>query len=204
MYWNNPHAMKRGTAVTFEGQQSPQPNQLVLNRQLNYPAIWNGGVISLRFQGASLVNPTAEWWSPIFDLRPDLPFESQSDQSSVPVYRSETGDYGSLWVSFSGMRTNLDADGPITVGMQVGAQQAASPIDPSRIGIIDDPVNVTANFTGDDNPEVGDPLDTALFKFSPATDVDPVRYWQVRFSFRWRRTFAAGSILPIQVQSAFY
>lgn len=199
MYWNNPHSMKRGTATTFEGQQSPQPNQLVLNRQLNYPAFWDGGQVSLRLSG--LTNPTAFWWSPIFDLRPDLPFQSQSDQASVPVYRSKTGDWGSLWIMFDGIDESVDGR-VLAQGLTVTVQEAVSPIDPSRLRIIEDPVNVTQDFSTNQDLNPTQQSTGTLFKFSPATNVDPIRYWQVRFNFSWNRTFTTNR--TYRVQSAYY
>ena len=148
MYWDRPTYFPKSNTGGGEIQLPPK-NQLVANRQQNSAGVWNGNQVSL--QTSPLTNPTAEWRSPVFDLRPDLPFLSQGDQSATPVYRSRTGDWGSLWVMVDGLSQAYPAGGIIygTAGLKVEYQENVSPIDPTLTRRVNDPINITSEFAFD-------------------------------------------------------
>lgn len=200
MFFQNPgFAPASSQLAANERLADPKkPNPLVVNRQQNTAGLWSGGLVSLNV--APLTNPTAQWDSPIFDTRPDLPFKSQGLQEATPVYRSKTGDWGSLWVQVEGLNQIYGVPGgggksPQT-GLQVTYDERCSPNDPSRVQVILDPVNITTQFA-----TLGTKQAT-LLQFKPSTDVDPVRYWQVRIFFDWIQTFTVAPVL--RVSAAYY
>ena len=177
----------------------PPQNPLVLNRQNNTAGLWNGGNVTLMASG--LVNPTAQWRSPIFDLRPDLPFLSQGNVEATPIYRSRTGDWGSLWMMVDGLNQNFGG-GVGFAGLNVRYQERVSPLDPTLVRTVNDLIDITSEFAVDTSKPLAQQQQSALLQFKPSTDVDPVRYWQVIVEFEWSFTFT----LPVQlrVQSSYY
>lgn len=195
MFYQNPGFVPPGTQLAANDQlaEPRKPNPLVVNRQKNTAGQWYGGLVSLNC--SALTNPVAQWDSPIFDTRPDLPFKSQGIQEGTPVYRSKTGDWGSLWVQVEGLNQTYGILSPQT-GLQVTYDERTSPIDPSRVQIILDPINITANFAS-----LGAKQAT-LLQFKPSTNVDPVRFWQVRIFFNWTAVFTVAPVL--RISSAYY
>lgn len=205
MIWNYPYGTNRTT--TAGAQQPPHSmqgsgrpvNELVLNRQQNTAGLWNGGIVTLK--AAPLVDPTAQWVSPIFDLRPDLPFLSQGDVEATPVYRSRTGDWGSLWVLIEGLNQNFGG-GLGFAGLQVRYQELASPLNPTLVRKVTNPVDITGQFAVGGSVAEGTQREATLLQFKPTGDVDPVRYWQIKILFNWAFTFT--STVQLRVQSSYY
>ena len=208
MFWNNAGAMPQGFATTLEGRQSAKPNELVLNRHQNQAGYWNGGYSVIR--GNRLAKPAVSWASPVFDLRPDLPYLNQTGQrQGVPVFRSKTGDWGSLWVVVEGLNINY---GGITAssGLKVQYQEAMNPVDPSRVALCAVPQDISTLFAP--NTEVlpaGGQLDgftfqrAACLQFKPNSgSVDPIRFWQVNIYFDWDRTFT--ETVQLQLSASLY
>ena len=204
MIWNYPYGTNRTTTA---GGQSPQGgggssrpiNELVLNRQQNTAGLWNGGIVTLK--ASPLANPSATWISPIFDLRPDLPFLSQGEVEATPVYRSKTGDWGSLWILVEGLNQNFGG-GLGFAGLQVEYQELASPVDPTLVRKVMNPANITSQFAVGGSVSAGTQREATLLQFKPTTDVDPVRYWQVKILFNWAFTFTKP--VQLRVQSSYY
>lgn len=203
MYWNRPQMFppnKAGGQVP----QNPPTNKLVENRQQNTAGLWNGGQVTVLAN--PVVNPIAEWRSPIFDLRPDLPFLSQGEAEATPVYRSKTGDWGSLWVMVDGLSQTYGGGALFgTSGLRVTYQEQASPIDPSLTRRVNDLIDITPEFAF--NPALiatNQQQQSALLQFKPTSDVDPVRYWQVIMYFTWTQDFSAGYAPQLRVQASYY
>lgn len=199
MYWNRPHLVPPSMGGSATNIPPPKQNPLVENRQNNTAGLWNGGNTTLRTSG--LVNPSAEWRSPIFDLRPDLPFLSQGEAEATPIYRSRTGDWGSLWVLVGGLDKNFGG-GVGFAGLQVRYQERVSPIDPTLAQNVNDKIDITGEFAVDMTQPANERQQSALLQFKPSTDVDPVRYWQVVIYFDW--TFTYTSPVQLNVQASYY
>ena len=202
MYWNRPQLVpfNAGSGGGAGSQpQPPPPNPLVLNRQNNTAGLWNGGNITLTPSG--LTNPTATWRSPTFDLRPDLPFLSQGNAESTPVYRSKTGDWGSLWLLVDGLDQNFGGGFGFT-GLKVTYQERVSPIDPTLVRNVNDPIDITGEFAVNSTLPASERQQGALLQFKPTNDVDPVRYWQVVLRFEWSVTFT--NPVQLRIQASYY
>lgn len=204
MYWNYPY----GTSHTGSGTPLPEEphsvntkpqNELVANRQQNQAGLWNGGSVLL--SSSPLASPVAEWRSPVFDLRPDLPFLSQGESSSVPVYRSKTGDWGSLWVLIEGLNEQFGAWFGFS-NLTVEMQEFSSPIDPTLVRSTTNPVNITAEFSVDLLQPAAKQKQATLLQLKATNDVDPIRYWQARIYFSWN--IIATVPVQLRVQSAYF
>jgi len=204
MHWNYPYGSNNGSNFGGKPQEpnsapSKPKNELVANRQQNQAGIWNGGSIVLASSPLSF--PTAEWRSPTFDLRPDLPYLSQGDESSTPVYRSKTGDWGSLWVLIEGLNEQFGSwygFSAITVKMQ----EFSSPIDPTLIRSTTNPVDITSQFAVDLSQPVARQQQATQLQLKATNDVDPIRYWQVRLYFSWN--IVATVPIQLRIQSAYF
>jgi len=201
MHWNFPYGGKTAGYNNGVEPSAPQKplNELVANRQKNQAGMWNGGTITLL--SSPLNFPTAEWNSPTFDLRPDLPYLSQGDSSSTPVYRSKTGDWGSLWVIVEGLNKQFGAWYGFSA-LTVKMQEFASPIDPTRLVAINNPVEITGEFATDIAQPLARQKQGTMLQFKATNDVDPIRYWQVRMYFSWN--IIATTPIQLQIQSAYY
>ena len=205
MHWNYPYGTNRGLNTVGGSPNGNQhhetriENPLVANRQQNTAGLWNGGQVT--GHTSNLVNPTGEWRSPIFDLRPDLPFLSQGIAEASPVYRSKTGDWGSLWVLIDGLNQNFGG-GLGFAGLRVRYQEKASPIDPTLIRNVNDPIDITGEFAVNTTLPFAEQQQGALLQFKPTSDVDPVRYWQVVIYFDWSFTFTKN--VQLRAQSSYY
>lgn len=203
MHWNYPYGTSRSGSGTplpepHSVQQKPQ-NELVENRQQNQAGIWNGGNVLL--SSSPLSFPTAQWDSPVFDLRPDLPYLSQGDSSSTPVYRSKTGDWGSLWVLIEGLNEQFGAWYGFSA-LTVSMQEFASPIDPTLVRSTTNPVDITSQFAVDLSQPVARQQQASLLQLKATNDVDPIRYWQVKLYFSWN--IIATTPIQLRVQSAYF
>lgn len=199
MYWNRPQLVPPSMGGSATNIPPPKQNPLVENRQNNTAGLWNGGVTTLRTD--SKTNPKAQWRSPIFDLRPDLPFLSQGRVEATPIYRSRTGDWGSLWVLVDGLDKNFGG-GVGFAGLQVTYQEKVSPIDPSLTRNVNDKIDITGEFAVNMGAPETERQQGALLQFKPSTDVDPVRYWQVVIYFDWTFTFLND--VQLSVQASYY
>jgi len=199
MYWNRPQLVPPSAGGGATNIPPPPQNELVANRQNNTAGLWNGGNITLATN--SLANPTATWRSPVFDLRPDLPFLSQGTREATPIYRSKTGDWGSLWVVVDGLNQNFGGAYGFA-GLTVKYQERVSPIDPTIVKNVNDPIDITGEFAVDTSLPVAKQQQGALLQFKPTSDVDPVRYWQIVLYFDWTYTFTVP--IQLRVQSAYY
>ena len=211
MHWNFPYGTNSGSnsggqppttvaqAIAQQIEPSRKINELVANRQQNQAGIWNGGSITL--SSSPLTLPTAQWDSPTFDLRPDLPYLSQGDKSSTPVYRSRTGDWGSLWVLIEGLNQQFGAWYGFS-GLRVLMQEFTSPIDPTLVRAINDPVDITSEFSVDITQPIARQKQATLLQLKATNDVDPIRYYQVRLYFSWN--IIATVPIQLRVQSAYF
>lgn len=203
MYWNYPYGKNSSGSGTPlpEPHSTPQKpkNELVENRQQNQAGIWNGGSVLL--SSSPLSFPTAQWDSPVFDLRPDLPYLSQGDSSSTPVYRSKTGDWGSLWVLIEGLNQQFGAWYGFST-LTVTMQEFASPIDPTLVRSTTNPLDITSQFAVDLSQPVARQQQATLLQLKATNDVDPIRYWQVRLYFSWN--IIATVPIQLRVQSAYF
>lgn len=176
------------------------PNQLVIDRESNSAGMWNGGRNQLTASG--LVNPSARWHTPVFDLRPDLPVVSKGNNSRPqPIFRSENGNYGSLWVLVEGLNQNFGG-GIGTAGLQVTYQILASPLGADLVRRVSNRVNITGEFFVDTSLPPADQKQGTVLKFNPLTTVDPIRYWQVEILFNW--TFTFTSVPRLSFQANYY
>ncbi len=197
MHWNYPQGNNSGSGGSNSSFR-PQ-NELVANRQKNQAGIWNGDVKSII--SSPLIQPVAGWNSPVFDLRPDLPFLSQGDESSTPVYRSKTGDWGSLWCIVEGLNQQFGAWFGFS-NLRVHYQTFASPINPSIVRAVNNPIDITSEFSVDLAQPAEKQKQSTLLQFKATNDVDPIRYWQVKIYFSWSVTQTVP--FQLRIQSSYY
>ena len=156
--------------------------------------MWDGGHINLQVAvppGGSAWWRQAEYRSPIFDLRPDLRSMMAGEQRGIPIWRQDgLNTHGKLRVVIDGINV-----GNGTNGLEVEVREFTSP------NRVDQLVQVT------DNVDVSDCFVTrgrsaTLLEFYALGGGSPIRFWQVRFEFRWFNVLAASPLFNIY--SAYY
>ena len=86
--------------------------------------------------------------------------------------------------------------------MKVTYQERVSPIDPTLVRNVNDPIDITGEFAVNSSLPANERQQGALLQFKPTNDVDPVRYWQVVLRFEWSVTFT--NPVQLRIQASYY
>jgi len=141
----------------------------------------------------------ATWGSPVFDLRPSLrglverSNQTGNAQGATPIWvASGIGSGGKLFIQIDDLdQINSTAD------VEIYAQEYAAIADVGLLNSITPEVNVTLNVVN------GGGFNSAIVPFTPRGEGYPVRYWQIRLTFR-RGGKGIGVPYPMRVQGAYY
>lgn len=161
--------------------------------------VWIGARESLSWTvGGDLTGVHAYWGTPIFDLRPSLRglverTNNPAAQGATPIWvASGIGSGGRLYVQIDDIdQINATSD------LEIYAQEFGAVADVGSLQSLTLPVNITLNVVN------GGGFNSAIVPFTPRGEGSPVRYWQIRLSFR-RGSKAVGDPYPMRVQGAYY
>lgn len=133
------------------------------------------------------------WYSPLFDLRPDI---RGSDGSGAPLGVPIWGSPGrKLWVQVD----NLDflvGNTRATQGLKVASREYASVWDPRDMKRITQVSDITADVAGGGSEQ----QPRSCLDFFPAGGAGPVRFWRIVIAFRREDRLTP----PLYISAAFY
>lgn len=133
------------------------------------------------------------WYSPLFDLRPDI---RGADGSGAPLGVPIWGSPGrKLWVQVD----NLDflvGNTRATQGLKVASREYASVWDPRDMKRITQVSDITADVAGGGSEQ----QPRSCLDFYPAGGAGPVRFWRIVVAFRREDRLTP----PLYISAAFY
>lgn len=160
----------------------PQPSNLPV-------AGWFGADTFLSWT-AGVQQSTAQWRSPLFDLRPNLRNLSNNRTNVLPMWvAGGSGSGGRLFIQISGLTLVNNA----TDNLEVTATESVHINDPRNLAPVTSAEDVTTFFSGGTN--------SILMVYVPPGEGLPVRFYQLTINFT---KFDAAAPQPFRVAAAYY
>ena len=150
---------------------------------------WSSEVNPLQWEaGTAPVILTAEWGSPLFDLRPELRAADGKEHQAIPVWRTGNGAGGHLMVFIQGLASTTSHK-----TLRVRSREWGHPTDSRRVQQVGPFAELTASVAGNNTP-------AAVLTFYPTGSGYPMRFWRVKLTFN----LYLDVLPPLAVTAGFY